>query len=177
MGTPILKATEIPTTLPGDPPVNVLLEIDPGERGDFGELSRVVSTPWCAPSSLEVTCVSVGNPHCVTFVEELSDELVRTVGPLIECHSAFPNRVNVEFVQVISPQNVAMRVWERGTGETLACGSGASAVVVAGSLTGRTERRITCHLRGGELELEWSASGDVFLTGPAVEVFSGDWPD
>ncbi|MCH7988586.1 MAG: diaminopimelate epimerase [Planctomycetes bacterium] len=169
MGPPILNAAEIPTTLPGDPPVNVLLELNPGKRG--------ASAPCDALSSLNVTCVSMGNPHCVTFVEQLSDELVQTVGPLIERHSAFPNRVNVEFVQVNSPQDVSIRVWERGTGETLACGSGASAVVVAGTLTGRTERRITCRLRGGELELEWSASGDVFLTGPAVEVFSGEWPD
>jgi diaminopimelate epimerase len=169
MGEPILNAADIPTTLSGDPPVNVLLDLTPGVQG--------ASAPWCAPSTLNVTCVSMGNPHCVTFVEELSDELVRTVGPLIESHSAFPNRVNVEFVQVNSPRDVTMRVWERGAGETLACGSGASAVVVAGTLSGRTERRITCSLRGGELELEWSASGNVFLTGPAVEVFSGEWPD
>jgi diaminopimelate epimerase len=169
MGTPILKAAEIPTTFSGDPPVNVPLEINPGERE--------ASAPCFFSRSLNVTCISMGNPHCVAFVEELSDELVQTAGPLIECHSAFPNRVNVEFVQVNSPQDVSMRVWERGTGETMACGSGASAVVVAGTLTGRTERKITCRLRGGELELEWSASGDVFLTGPAVEVFSGDWPD
>jgi diaminopimelate epimerase len=169
MGTPILKAAEIPTTLPGNPPVNILLEFDSGEPG--------ASAPCFSPRSLVVTCVSMGNPHCVTFVEELGDELVQTVGPLIESHSAFPNRVNAEFVQVNSPQDVTMRVWERGSGETQACGSGASAVVVAGTLTGRTERRITCRMRGGELELEWSAPGDVFLTGPAVEVFSGEWPD
>lgn len=155
MGPPILQAADIPTTLSGDPPVNVPLDVN-GRK-------------------LFVTAVSIGNPHCVTFVDELSDDLVLQLGPLIEHHPAFPNRVNAEFVQILSPTEVSMRVWERGSGETLACGTGACAVVVAGVLTGRTERNLLCKLPGGALELEWSDSGDIFLTGPAVEVFSGEW--
>jgi len=169
MGEPILQAADIPTTLPGDPPVNVSLEINPGEP--------VGLTHRSSPRSLHVTCISMGNPHCITFVDELSDDLVRNVGPLIEHHTAFPNRANVEFVKVLSEGEVSMRVWERGSGETQACGSGAAAVVVAAVLTGRTERSIRCHLPGGDLELEWAESGDVFLTGPAVEIFSGEWPE
>lgn len=157
MGSPILNSAEIPTTLPGDPPINAGLNV--------------------AGRELEVTCVSMGNPHCVTFVDELTDEWVLGLGPQIERHSAFPNRVNAEFVQVISPREIAMRVWERGSGETQACGSGACAAVVAGVLTNRTGREIVVHLPGGDLLLQWPEAGNVLLTGPAVEVFSGEWPD
>jgi diaminopimelate epimerase len=156
MGQPILEAQRIPTTLPGGPPLNVELP----QHG------------------LRVTCVSMGNPHCVTFVEELTDALVLGAGPKVERDPAFPHRVNVEFVKVNRPDDVTVRVWERGSGETLACGTGACAVCVAGVLTGRTQRQITAHLPGGDLELDWSAKDNhVYLTGPAVEVFSGEWPD
>jgi diaminopimelate epimerase len=161
MGPPILKATEIPTRLPGDPPVEVPLDVARGAGG----------------RELKVTCVSMGNPHCVTFVDEITDDLVLRVGPQIERHPAFPNRVNAEFIQIVSPTEMIMRVWERGSGETQACGTGACAAAVAGVLAGRTERRVLVHLRGGDLELEWSPSGDVYLTGPAVEVFEGVWPE
>jgi diaminopimelate epimerase len=118
----------------------------------------------------------MGNPHCVIFVEQITDELVLKVGPQIENASLFPRRTNVEFVCVQRPEEVSMRVWERGSGETLACGTGACAVAVAGVLTGRTQRKLTSHLPGGDLFLEWSAADNhVYLTGPAVEVFSGDW--
>ena len=157
MGEPILGGPSIPTTLPGDPPRDVPLEVE-------GETFRV-------------TCVSVGNPHCVIFVPEITDRLVLEVGPKIERHPAFPKRVNVEFILVHSPSEATMRVWERGSGETLACGTGACAVAVAGALTGRFGRRVTIHLRGGDLELHWSeGDGRVYMTGPAVEVYSGDWP-
>jgi diaminopimelate epimerase len=156
MGEPILQAQRIPTILPGDPPIDVPL---PG-------------------LDLRVTCVSMGNPHCVAFVPTLSDDLVLGAGPKIERHPAFPRRVNAEFVRVNGPADVTVRVWERGSGETLACGTGACAVCVAGVLTGRMERRLLAHLPGGDLQLEWSeADNHVYLTGPAVEVFSGDWPD
>ncbi len=158
MGQPILEATKIPTTLAGDPVVNQELTID--------------------GVSLQATCVSMGNPHCVVFVEEATDELVLGVGPKIERDSRFPARVNVEFVEVLSPTVVRQRTWERGSGETWACGTGASAVCVAGVLSGRTERKILNHLRGGDLELYWNAQDNhVFMTGGAVEVFAGDWPD
>src|SRR5437868_5672072 len=107
-----------------------------------------------------------------------ADGLVLGVGPQIEHHEAFPRRTNVEFVRVNGPEDVTVRVWERGSGETLACGTGACAVAVAGTLTGRTKRRITAHLPGGDLRLAWSETDNhVYLTGPAVEVFHGEWPE
>jgi diaminopimelate epimerase len=156
MGTPILESTKIPTTLPGDPPIRQTLSAGGRE--------------------FAVTCVSMGNPHCVTFVEQLNDDWVLRVGPEVERHPAFPRRVNAEFIQIVSPREFHMRVWERGSGETQACGTGACASAVAGVLAGLTERRVLAHLPGGDLELEWAESGEVYLTGPAVEVFSGDWP-
>jgi diaminopimelate epimerase len=120
-----------------------------------------------------ITCVSMGNPHCVIVVDDVKTFRVGEYGPLIEHHPIFPRRTNVEFVQVISRTEVRQRTWERGSGETLACGTGASAVCVAGVLTGRTERRIVNHLSGGDLELEWADDGQLYMTGPAVEVFSG----
>ncbi len=158
MGEPILQAERIPTTLPGNPPLLV---------------------PVTIPDSvLDVTCVSMGNPHAVTFVNRITDDLVFKIGPLVERHPAFPRRTNVEFVHFNRPDDVTLRVWERGSGETMACGTGACAVVVAGVLTGRTQRRIVVHLPGGDLQLHWSdIDNHVYLTGPAVEVFSGDWPD
>jgi diaminopimelate epimerase len=157
MGQPIVDAARIPTTLAG--PTVVDREIDVGDR------------------NLSVTCVSMGNPHCVIFVDEINDDLVLGWGPRIETDARFPSRVNVEFVQVASATEVRQRTWERGSGETLACGTGASAVCVAGVLTGRTQRKILNHLLGGDLELEWRESDNrVYMTGPAVEVFSGDWP-
>jgi diaminopimelate epimerase len=128
-----------------------------------------------AEDSFLVTCVSMGNPHCVIFVEELEDDFITTFGPLIEINRNFPKRVNTEFVKVISPSEVRMRVWERGSGETLACGTGACAVCVAGVLTKRTERKVLIHLTGGDLELEWAGNNHVYMTGDAVEVFSGEW--
>ncbi len=158
MGEPILEAARIPTTLPGDPPIDVPLTL--------------------RDNTLRVTCVSMGNPHCITFVDALTDALVLGVGPRVEQHPAFPRRTNAEFVQVAGPEEVSVRVWERGSGETLACGTGACAVVVAGVLTGQTGRHLVTHLPGGDLQLYWSQTDNhVYMTGPAVEVFSGDWPD
>lgn len=156
MGEPILVAEKIPTTLPGSPVVEVPLEV--------------------AGRRFNVTCVSMGNPHCVTFVDELNDDWVLGIGPQVETHEHFPRRVNAEFVEIISPTEVKQRTWERGSGETLACGTGASAVCVAGVLSGRTERKILVHLLGGDLTLEWNeADNHVYMTGPATEVFSGEW--
>ena len=124
---------------------------------------------------LEMTCVSMGNPHAVIFVADVKAFPVAEIGPQIETHAWFPDRVNIEFVQIVSPTEVIQRTWERGSGETFACGTGASAVVVAGVLTGRSERKIINHLRGGDLELEWLEDGPVMMTGPAVEVFNGEF--
>ena len=156
MGEPILDAEKIPTLLKGDPPKEAELLVE-GEAFAF-------------------TCVSMGNPHAVAFVQEITDRLVHQIGPIVEKHEAFPRRVNVEFVKVNSRTDADMRVWERGSGETLACGTGACAVAVAGILTDRFDRKVTIHLVGGDLEIEWGADNHVYKTGPAVEVFSGDWP-
>jgi diaminopimelate epimerase len=163
MGEPVLQASLIPTSLPGDP-----------TKGE-----RLVNAPLAIDGrKLSVTCVSMGNPHCVVFVDEITNEQVLIIGPQVEVHPEFPRRTNVEFVKVLRPEELAMRVWERGSGETMACGTGACAVAVAGVLTGRTQRRVVAHLRGGDLHLEWSeADNHVYMTGPATEVFSGDWPD
>lgn len=155
MGEPILEAAQIPTTLAGTPPVKAPLQV-----GD---------------KTLEVTCISMGNPHCVTFVDEVNDAWVHGIGPQVEVHPAFPNRVNAEFIQIVSPTEMIMRVWERGSGETQACGTGACASAVAAVLNGLTERTVLCHLPGGDLTLEWAESGEVFMTGPAAEVFQGEW--
>lgn len=161
MGEPVLLASEIPTKL--------------GGSAEFG--GHVVNVPLSVGGhDFEVTCVSMGNPHCVIFVDEATDELVRGVGPKIENDPRFPARVNVEFIEIVSRNEVRQRTWERGSGETLACGTGASAVCVAGVLSGRTERKITNHLLGGTLILEWDEeTNHVFKTGPATEVFSGTW--
>lgn len=120
--------------------------------------------------------VSMGNPHAVTFVESVEELDLSRKGPLFEHHSAFPNRVNTEFVQVIDSTHLKMRVWERGSGETLACGTGSCATLVAAVLTGKAEREATIHLLGGDLLVRWDEDdGHVYMTGPAVTVFEGEW--
>jgi len=164
MGEPILEADKIPTTLPGPRVVDVPLPADI-DCGDCG-LDR------------RMTCVSMGNPHAVLYCRDVAKVPLATVGPVLEHLPCFPRRINVHFVQVHSKAEVTMRTWERGSGITLACGTGASAVAVAGVLTGRTEWRLLAHLPGGDLMLEWAEdSNHVYMTGPAVEVFSGDWPE
>jgi len=154
MGAPKLMRGELPMT------------------GSAAEQAIAVKLPL-VQGAVEVTCVSMGNPHCVIFVDDVENCALETVGPLIENHEWFPNRINIEFVQIVSRTEVIQRTWERGAGETLACGTGASAVTVAGVLTGRTERKMVNHLRGGDLQMEWLEDGPVMMTGPAVEVFSG----
>jgi diaminopimelate epimerase len=157
MGMPIRRAAEIPTTLAGDPPIDVPLTI--------------------AGLNLRITAVSMGNPHAVAYVNDLERFPLETTGPALEHHPAFPRRVNAHFVEVRSPGEVQMRTWERGSGITLACGTGACAVCVAGVLTGKTGRNLLAHLPGGDLVLEWPTdASSVFMTGPATEVFSGEWP-
>ena len=155
LGRPVLEPAKIPTTLPGEGPLlEVPLDVD-------GEVVRV-------------SCVSMGNPHAVLFVPDVDAAPVERLGPRIEHHPAFPNRVNVEFVEVVARDRVRQRTWERGAGETLACGSGACAVTVACVLGGRTERRVCVVLRGGELEIAWERDdAPVVMTGPAARVFTG----
>jgi len=125
---------------------------------------------------LRSTFVSMGNPHAVTFVDDVAAVSLDRIGPLVEHHKAFPKRINAHWVQVKSRSELTMRTWERGSGITLACGTGACAVAVAGVLTGRTDRKILAHLPGGDLNIEWRESdNNVYMTGPATEVFSGEW--
>jgi diaminopimelate epimerase len=168
MGEPILDGKQIPTTIDADQIVNVPLPL----------LAEIGPVGWQTECGLDprMTCVSMGNPHVVFYCEDVAKVPLTQVGPKIETASTFPRKVNVHFVQVHSPSEVTMRTWERGSGITLACGTGASAVGVAGVLTGRTKRRILAHLPGGDLELEWADDRHVFMTGPATEVFSGIWP-
>jgi diaminopimelate epimerase len=158
MGEPILVPSQVPTTIAAgsSPVVEQVLRFGPHE--------------------VAVTCVSMGNPHCVIFVDQADDELVLGLGPIIENDPRFPRRTNVEFVEVVSPTELRQRTWERGSGETLACGTGASAVCVAGVLSGRSQRQVLIHLLGGDLHLQWDAdSNHVFMTGGATEVFAGEW--
>ena len=152
MGEPILEGKKIPVQAGG----------------------RILNHPLDVDGiTYQVSCVSMGNPHCVLYVDELDHLDVEGIGPRFEHHSFFPNRVNTEFVEVLGPQEIRMRVWERGAGETWACGTGACAAAVAGVLTGRTERKVTVHLRGGDLLIEWRADNRVSMTGGAEEVFQG----
>jgi diaminopimelate epimerase len=162
MGQPILKLQDIPVDPSAVKPV-----------GDRQQFSFEVDCRSIAPAAF----VSMGNPHVVVFVDDVSQVDLLRIGPLVEHHRAFPKRINAHWVQVNSATEVTMRTWERGSGITLACGTGACAVCVAGALTGRTGRRILAHLPGGDLTLEWRENDDcVYMTGPAAEVFSGDWP-
>ncbi len=157
MGEPRLSATEIPTSLGmiEERVVNQSIEVD--------------GRTW------SVTCVSMGNPHCMTFVEDANAIELESIGPKFEHHPAFPQRTNTEFVQVIRPDYLRMRVWERGAGITLACGTGACATVVAGVLTGKSDRSCTVELPGGCLQIHWSlADNRVYMTGPAELVFKGE---
>ena len=158
MGEPVFEPANIPTTLQAT------------------RDGRVIEAPLAvAGRNVAVTCLSMGNPHAVVFVDQLSDVWVFEVGPKMEVAPEFPNRVNAEFAEVLSPSSIRMRVWERGTGETFACGTGACATLVAGVLTGRTGRRAELLLRGGVLDIEWREEDNhVFMTGNAVEVFRGD---
>ncbi|MBI4685178.1 MAG: diaminopimelate epimerase [Nitrospirae bacterium] len=121
-----------------------------------------------------ITCVSMGNPHTVIAVDNLDDFPVTYYGPMIERHAAFPKKTNVEFIEVLNSSEIRMRVWERGAGETPACGTGASASAVASHIKRLTEKNVTIHLAGGDLYIEWSDNNHVYMTGPAVEVFTGE---
>jgi diaminopimelate epimerase len=160
MGAPILRPADIPVRVEGDRCIRAPLTVD-GER-------------------FAMTCVSMGNPHAVIFVESVAAFDLKRWGPLIEAHRSFPHRTNVHVCECPSRREAAMRTWERGSGITQACGTGACAVLVAGVLEDRLDRSATIHLPGGDLDIAWSGDGDspgtVFKSGPAVEVFSGNWP-
>lgn len=156
MGLPRLLAAEIPTTL-----------TTPDQKVIDQPLD-VAGQPW------RVTCVSMGNPHCITFVDDVAAIALERIGPQFEHHAVFPKRTNTEFIQVVRDDYLKMRVWERGAGITLACGTGACAALVAGVLNNKCARRATVELPGGCLEIEWSeADQRLYMTGPATKVFVG----
>jgi diaminopimelate epimerase len=156
MGEPILTPAEIPTTLADND-------------------GKAVNQPLeAAGKTWTVTCVSMGNPHCITFVDDVAAIPLETIGADFETHSAFPQKINAEFIEVVRPDYIKMRVWERGAGITLACGTGACASVVAGVLTGHCDRQCTVELPGGCLQIEWSAADNhIYMTGPAEIAFHG----
>lgn len=156
MGQPRLLAQEIPTTLASadSKVINLSLEV--------------------ADNTWNVTCVSMGNPHCITFVDDVAAIPLETIGPKFEHHPVFPQRTNTEFIQIVNRNYLKMRVWERGAGITLACGTGACASLVAGVLNDKCDRAATIELPGGELEIEWSEiDNKIYMTGPAERVFAG----
>lgn len=158
MGTPILKAQEVPVVSEKEQVVNEKIQVNGKE--------------------FAMTCVSMGNPHAVVFMDDVANLEIEKIGPFFENHERFPNRTNTEFVKVLDRSHVEMRVWERGTGETLACGTGCCATVVACVLNGLTDRKVLVKVLGGEIEIEWDEkTGTVFMTGPATTVFDGEYPD
>jgi diaminopimelate epimerase len=167
MGEPSLRAEEIPVVHAA-----AAAQVVDAECPALG-----AREPWWDEAGLDprMTCVSMGNPHVTFYCRDVARVPLAAVGPRVERHPLFPRRTNVHFVEVSAPERVKMRTWERGSGITMACGTGASAVCVAGVLTGRTARRIVAEVPGGSLALEWAASGHVFMTGPAAEVFEGVW--
>ncbi|ADG82663.1 diaminopimelate epimerase [Thermincola potens] len=164
-----------------NPAGEALVEVDMGEpeleRGRIpmlGGPGKVVAEPLPVNgSTYNVTCVSMGNPHCVIFVDNAEDYPVAAIGPRVETHTAFPNKTNVEFVQVLNENEVRMRVWERGAGITMACGTGACASAVAAHLNGFTGREVIVHLDGGDLFIRWAQDNHVYMMGPAAYVFKG----
>ena len=155
MGSPVLEPAFIPVVADG---------------------REVVDAPiWVDDQEYRMTCVSMGNPHAVIFTQGVAEMDLEKIGPKFENHERFPNRTNTEFAEVIDRQTVFMRVWERGTGETLACGTGCCATVVACVLNGLTDDKVTVRLLGGELEIEWDRERNlIYMTGPAVTVFEGE---
>ncbi len=157
MGQPILEPAKIPVALKGNSVIDAAIDVS-GQR-------------------MLMTCVSMGNPHAVFFVDDLEGVNLEKLGPIIENHKLFPQRVNAHFVRVNSQNEFSMRTWERGSGITLACGTGACACCAAAVLTNRCGRKVTAHLPGGDLQLNWLQEDNcVYMTGPATEVFTGDWP-
>ena len=156
MGIPKLRRRDIPMAGEDTPTVvDEILKINPEQI-------------------FKITCVSMGNPHCIIFVNDVKSIPVDEIGPKIENHPLFPEKTNVEFIQVLNRKEINFRVWERGVGETLACGTGACAALVANVLNKKTDRKATIHLPGGDLDIQWADDGHVYMTGPAELVFKGE---
>ncbi len=156
MGIPKLKRREIPMEGKDTPTVvNETLKIN-------------------SKQIFKITCVSMGNPHCIIFVNDVQSIPVDEIGPKIENNPLFPEKINVEFIQILNKQAISLRVWERGVGETLACGTGACAALVAAALNKKTNRQALIHLPGGDLNIQWADNGHIYMTGPAELVFKGE---
>ena len=158
MGAPRFDRTEIPMSGPAGRVLEEPLRLSDGRE-------------------IKVTCANIGNPHAVIFVEDATSIDLTDLGPKVESHPAFPARTNVEFVNVIDRQNIVMRIWERGSGITMASGSGSCGAALASMITDRVDRRVAVHLVYGKLLIEWAEDNSVYQEGPATEVFSGEWPD
>jgi diaminopimelate epimerase len=155
MGEPILKPSQIPVKFYGEKVIGELIDV--------------------SNETFDITCVSMGNPHVITYVFNVDKYPVKEIGPNIESHELFPRRTNVEFVEVINEETLNVRVWERGSGETMACGTGACAALVASVLNGKVKRKATVKLLGGDLQIEWKENNNhVYMTGPATTVFHGE---
>jgi diaminopimelate epimerase len=167
MGEPVFEPAKIPvnTNTPSNPPS---LPFSKGEQGGIIDYPLQV-----ADREFRITCVSMGNPHAVIVIDDVSSFPVTHYGPMIESHPFFPGKTNVEFIQALSREEIKMRVWERGSGETMACGTGASAAAVAANIKDLADRNVTVHLLGGDLSIEWASNNHVYMTGPATEVFEG----
>jgi diaminopimelate epimerase len=164
MGKPILEPEKIP--------VNIKQSAVSSQQSEIPD--RIIDYPvQIADREFKITCVSMGNPHTIITVDDLSNFPVTYYGPMIESHPIFPKRTNVEFINVLNPAEITMRVWERGSGETLACGTGASAAAVASNIKGLAGKNVTIHLLCGDLFIEWADNGHIYMTGPAAEVFEG----
>jgi diaminopimelate epimerase len=155
MGAPGFKAEDIPAVFPKDQIIDEPITVD--------------------GIKYRITCVSMGNPHCVLFVDDVNKIDIEKIGPKFENHAMFPNRANIEFIQILNKNEINMRVWERGSGETWACGTGACASAAACFVNKKTERKVKVHLRGGDLGINWDEkTGNVYMTGPAEFVFDGN---
>ena len=182
MGRPKLEAAEVPILCEAVTEECVVDEdsvLGGGYAEDIvkiGDCRKVINEPIVVDGmEYRITGVSMGNPHAVVFLEDVEGLEIEKIGPKFENHERFPKRINTEFVRVIDRETIEMRVWERGSGETLACGTGACAAAVASILNGLAERKVTVKLRGGDLLVEWEEeTGKVYMTGPAVTVFEGE---
>ena len=164
MGGPIFEPERIP--------VNILKSKVRSQKSNKRKL--IIDYPLqIGDIEFYISCVSMGNPHTIIVVDDVSNFPVPYYGPLIENHQLFPRKTNVEFIEVLNTSEVKMRVWERGSGETMACGTGASAAAVASNIKGLTEKKVVVHLLGGDLFIEWASDNHVYMTGPATEVFEG----
>lgn len=157
MGKPRFERSEIPMIGPAGQVIEEAIDVD--------------------GRTMHVTCANIGNPHAVFFVDDATLVPLAEIGPKVETHAAFPERTNVEFVNIIDRQNLVMRIWERGSGITMASGSGSCGAALASMITGRVDRRVSVHLVYGELTIEWAEDGNCYQEGPATEVFSGVWEE